>query len=140
MKTIAFTISFTLISILGFSQETKGISITVTIENIKNDSGHVLLGLHTNETFMKTQSTHSLKSEVHDGKITATFENVQPGSYAIMVLHDENDNERMDFEANGMPAEAYGLSNNQIVYGPPQFDDAKFEVINKDLEFDISLQ
>ena len=140
MKTIAFTIVFTLISILGFSQETKGVSITVTIENIKNDSGHVLLGLHTNETFMKTKSIQSVKIEVHDGKITATFENVQPGAYAIMVLHDENDNDRMDFEANGMPSEAYGMSNNQIIYGPPQFDDARFEVTSKNLEFDIALQ
>lgn len=140
MKTIAFTIAFTLLSFLGFSQETKGITITVTIENIKNDSGHILLGLHTNETFMKAESIQSVKKEIKDGKIVATFENVQSGSYAIMVLHDENDNSRMDFEPNGMPAEAYGMSNNQILYGPPQFDDAKFEVADKDLEFDISLQ
>ncbi|MEZ4792528.1 MAG: DUF2141 domain-containing protein, partial [Gelidibacter sp.] len=108
MKTIAFTIVFTLLSVLGFSQDTKGITITVTIDDIKNDTGHVLLGLHTVDTFMKGKGIQSAKSEIKDGKITATFINVEPGTYAILALHDANDNGQMDFQANGMPSESYG--------------------------------
>ncbi len=61
---------------------------------------------------------------------------VKPGAYAIMVLHDENENNRMDFE-NGMPQENYGMSNNPLYYGPPNFSEAKFEVTNKNLNFDV---
>jgi len=139
MKTLAFTIAFAFISILGFGQETTGVIITVNINQIKNDDGHILLGLHTSETFMKADAIQKVKSEIKDGKITATFTNVPTGTYAIMVLHDENDNKNMDFEPNGMPQEAYGMSNNPTLYGPPQFSDAQFEVADKDLEFKISL-
>jgi uncharacterized protein (DUF2141 family) len=45
-----------------------------------------------------------------------------------MVLHDKNGNNQMDFESNGMPKEAYGMSNNPMSYGPPQFSDAAIEV------------
>lgn len=139
MKTLAYTIAFTLVSILGFSQETKGTTITITIDQIKNNKGHIILGLHTTETFMKADAIQKAKSEIVDGKIMASFTNVKPGTYAVMVLHDENDNGNMDFESNGMPKETYGMSNNPMLMGPPQFSDAKFEVSNKDLEFEINL-
>ena len=54
-----------------------------------------------------------------------------------MALHDENDNNAMDFEDNGMPKESYGMSNNPMSYGPPQFATAKFEVASEDLEMNI---
>ena len=45
--------------------------------------------------------------------------------------------QRMDFEDNGMPKESYGMSNNPIGFGPPQFSTAKFELENKNLEMNI---
>ena len=43
----------------------------------------------------------------------------------------------MDFENNGMPLEDYGATNNVMNYGPPRFEDAKFELKDKDLTFEI---
>ena len=40
---------------------------------------------------------------------------------------------------NSMPLEDYGLSNNIMTFGPPSFEDSKFEVIDKDLTFEIKL-
>ncbi len=137
MKTIALIIAFTLLSLLGYSQETEGITITVTIDNVKNNNGHVLLGLHSAETFMKGKGIQNAKSEIIEGKIKATFTNVPKGTYAIMTMHDENDNEQMDFETNGMPKESYGMSNNTMSFGPPEFSESKIEVDNKNLEFNI---
>jgi uncharacterized protein (DUF2141 family) len=54
-----------------------------------------------------------------------------------MVLHDANDNKRMDYQANGMPMENYGTSNNALAMGPPQFSDAKFDVTDKDVDLTI---
>lgn len=140
MKAIAFIIALTLISVSGFSQDTRGITITVNIDNIKSDTGHVTLGLHNAETYMKGKGIQSAKSEIKNGKATATFTNVAPGTYAILVLHDVNDNGQMDFDPNGMPSESYGTSNNVMSFGPPEFDDTKFEVADKNLELDIHLQ
>lgn len=126
MKTLALVISMTLTTLFSYAQE--NYTLTVSVDNVLNDKGHVLVGLHTEDTFMKTKATKNAKAEIKDGKISVTFEDIAPGKYAVMVLHDENDNERMDMELNGMPKESYGMSNNPMLYGPPTFADAKFEL------------
>ena len=131
MKNLILTFALILTSLFSFSQEDKGITITVTIDNVKNDIGKVLMSLHTSETFMKGKGIIDSETEIKDGKITVTFENVLSGDYAIMALHDENENKRMDFQENGMPKESYGMSNNVMAFGPPQYDDAKFKVEDK---------
>ncbi len=35
---------------------------------------------------------------------------------------------KMDFEANGMPKESYGVSNNKMLMGPPTWQESKFEI------------
>ncbi len=102
-----------------------------------NNNGKVIFSLHNQDTFMKTESLQRAESNIENNKVEVTFENVAPGTYAIMVLHDENENYRMDFDTNGMPIESYGMSNNPLSYGPPQFSDAKFEVDDEDLDFKI---
>jgi uncharacterized protein (DUF2141 family) len=134
MKTLALVITFALTSFFSYSQDTY--SLTVTVDNVLNSNGHVLVGLHTEDTFMKTKAIKNAKAEIKDGKILVTFEDLEPGNYAVMVLHDENDNERMDMEMNGMPKESYGMSNNPMLYGPPTFADAKFE-LTEDTEMNI---
>lgn len=138
LKLITLSIAFAFCTLLGFSQDTKteGQTITVTVDNIKNNNGNVMVALHSEDTFMKGPGLQNLESDIKDGKITVTFKNVASGSYAIMVLHDENKNKRMDFD-NGMPKESYGMSNNPISYGPPQFNEAKFEVAKENLELNI---
>lgn len=134
------TLIFALLVSVTFSnaQETeKGQTITVTIDKISNNNGTVLLSLHTKNTFMKGQGIQNKESKIVDGKIEVTFENVAPGTYAIIALHDENENKRMDFEPTGMPKEAYGTSNNDMSLGPPQYETAKFDVSTENLEMKI---
>lgn len=137
MKNSILTLALILTTILSYAQDEKGITLTVTVENAKNDNGNMLVSLHSNETFMKGKGIDNLESKIVDGKSTITFENVKPGEYAIMVLHDENENNTMDFEPNGMPKESYGMSNNPRSFGPPAYGDAKFLVANEDMDISI---
>ncbi|WP_338195737.1 DUF2141 domain-containing protein [Flagellimonas marinaquae] len=137
MKTVTLALSFFFVSLLAMAQENNGIDITVTIDNVTSNEGKVLIGLHTADTFMKGPGVQNLQSTIENGKVTVTFTNVQPGNYAIMAMHDINGNNRMDFEANGMPKESYGMSGNDMAMGPPTFDGAKFEVDKEDMEFTI---
>ncbi|MBP93081.1 MAG: hypothetical protein CMC55_03060 [Flavobacteriaceae bacterium] len=137
MKTLAIIIAFALTSFISHAQDSlKTYTVKVTIENPLNAKGHVLIGLHSADTFMKADGIQSAKVKVIDGQAIASFENVKQGNYAVMVVHDENDNSRMDFEANGMPMENYGMSNNPMLMGPPNFNDAKFE-LKEDTEINI---
>ena len=138
MKTLSLLIALVLTINFTNGQENEiEKTITVTIENITNNNGQVLLSLHTEDTFMKGPGIQSIESKITDGKISLTFENVKPGTYAIMAFHDENENKRMDFEDNGMPKESYGMSNNPMGFGPPQYATAKFNFENKPIEMNI---
>jgi uncharacterized protein (DUF2141 family) len=56
------------------------------------------------------------------------FEDLTPGTYGISAFHDRNDNQKLDTNLIGVPVEDYGASNNaRGVFGPPKFDDARFE-------------
>ncbi len=136
MKNLVLTLALALTALIGFAQD-EGITITVTIDNVTSDKGKVLMSLHTSETFMKGNGIMDAETGIKDGKVTVTFENVLPGEYAILAMHDANDNKRMDFQDNGMPIESFGTSNNIMAMGPPQYDDAKFKVEDKDLDLSI---
>ena len=137
MKKLALVLVLTLIGYTTNAQDADGATVTVIIENVLSDGGTILGGLHTADTFMKGQGVASAMETAKAGEITLTFENVEPGTYAIMVMHDKNDNKQMDREANGMPKESYGMTGEMNLYGPPTFEDAKFELTGEDQEFRI---
>lgn len=140
MKTLTLIIAFNLsLTFLSAQNPEIGQTITVNIDKLQSEAGHIIVSLHNENTFMKGMGIENTKSKIIDGKVTVTFKNVMAGTYAILVLHDANDNERMDFEPNGMPKESFGVSNNSMSYGPPNFATAKFEINTNDLELKIIL-
>lgn len=53
---------------------------------------------------------------------------LRPGAYAVSVIHDENDNRKLDKNLIGIPTEGVGFSRNPtIVFGPPSFKAARFD-------------
>ena len=135
MKHLVLTVVLIISSLFSLAQEKQ--SITVTVDNVTSNEGIVGFALHTKDTFMKAKPIAELDSKIKDGKVTVTFKNVVPGEYAILALHDANENGRMDFKENGMPLESFGASNNVMNFGPPQYEDAKFMVTNKDISLNI---
>jgi uncharacterized protein (DUF2141 family) len=50
-------------------------------------------------------------------------------SLAISAYHDQNENQKLDKNALGMPLERYGFSNNpQRGFGPPKYREASIAV------------
>jgi len=130
-----------LISSMIFAQTStnkleEGISVTALVVNALSDKGTVKFAFYNEENFMK-QPIYSKSASVVNGKSTVVFDNIPQGIYAIICFHDENGNNRMDFEENGMPKESYGSSNNMMNFGPPEFDNTKFEVTTEDLTLEI---
>jgi len=57
-----------------------------------------------------------------------SFSGLPRGGYAVSVIHDENNNARLDTLA-GIPREGFGFSRNPpIRFGAPRFAAARFEV------------
>lgn len=143
MKTIITVIGLLLFTHFMNAQDDtisveEGTKITVTVP-LNSDEGNVLIGLYTEGTFLKAAPIMSTSAEIVDGKAIGTFQNVPAGTYGISLFQDKNSNKQMDFDANGMPLEPYGISNNVMSYGPPQWSDAKFEVGNEPVEMEIRM-
>ena len=130
---VVFVLSF--VGLVSRAQDASGVTVTIIIENVLSDGGTILGGLHTADTFMKGQGIANAMTPGSKGEATLTFENVTPGDYAVMVMHDVNDNKQMDREANGMPTESYANTGTMELYGPPTFDGSKFEVTDENMEF-----
>ncbi|MEM7711519.1 MAG: DUF2141 domain-containing protein [Pseudomonadota bacterium] len=61
--------------------------------------------------------------------VTLDLTDLPAGEYGISVIHDENDNRRLDKGFIGLPAEGVGFSNNaKATFGPPKFKKARFPV------------
>ena len=145
MTRIALTILISLLSFLGKAQETqndantpvKGITIDVTVPKIATNTGKVYFALYdSNNAFLQRIPFQKATGEIKDNTTTISFVNVPKGTYAITCFHDANDNQQMDF-VQMRPVEDYGTSNNPQLFGPPQFDLAKFDVSDTNLTFEI---
>ncbi|WP_231370315.1 DUF2141 domain-containing protein [Sphingomonas phyllosphaerae] len=66
--------------------------------------------------------TRSVPADQHSIRFTA----LPRGDYAVAVIHDENDNKKLDTFA-GIPKEGFGFSRNPAIrFGPPRFAAARF--------------
>ena len=103
--------------------------VTVTLTGVEARGGHVNAVLNTEATFMRGADYTARVSGDAAGTVTLTFHNVAPGDYALMVMHDANDNGQFDMSPMGMPAEGFAFSNKgRPLMGMPTFNGLKFTV------------
>ena len=69
----------------------------------------------------------------------ACFALSAPGTYAVAVYHDANDNHHFDRTLIGLPAEGYGFSNNVVPLLLPSFASARITVPAGDTRIVIRL-
>ena len=108
-----------------------GSELTVTVVDLRNDKGHVRFGLYDRENDFPS-SAGVIKSGVAPiagGRAFFVFRDLPPGSYAVTVFHDEDDDGKFDRSLIGLPLEGYGFSNDAKVFlAPPSFREAAFSV------------
>lgn len=74
------------------------------------------------------------------GVTELSVENLDPGTYGIVIFHDKNGNEELDMNLFGVPNEPYGFSNNpKIKFSVPEFDAFKFQFDGSPTEINITL-
>ena len=135
MKLIVAILTTTILFITN-SITAQNNTITTAVINVTSDAGKVGYALYDKTNF-RMKPIQGAESKIVNGKSVVVFENVEAGEYAIICYHDKNNNDKMDFEANGMPLEDYGASNNVMNFGPPKFEDAKFTIIDKNVSLEI---
>jgi uncharacterized protein (DUF2141 family) len=90
-------------------------SIELIISNIRNKTGLIRIGFYSSDKGYpdKPEVSFSLtKDSLVSGVLRLFISDKEPGSYAISILDDENENGKMDYRFGIMPKEGFGFSNN----------------------------
>lgn len=133
MLKIITTIAFFICSLVS----AQNVNLTVSVSGLKNNVGILKVGLYNSDgTFLKS-IYKSIRSEIKENGAKVTFEGIPKGEYAISAYQDENNNGKLDRDEMGIPSEDFACSNNAKGYmGPPEYQDAKFNIDN-DLKIDV---
>jgi uncharacterized protein (DUF2141 family) len=108
--------------------------LTVTITDIRAARGSLLVSVVNTEAAWNNQEKpvavdkFVLDDKAKPGDPVVFRFNLPAGSYAVLVMHDENDNGKLDTNFMGIPVEGYGFSNNPQVMRRAFFSEAKFEL------------
>jgi uncharacterized protein (DUF2141 family) len=103
--------------------------LTLTISDIRTAQGQLLISVVNSENGWDDKAPPVAAQKVAaTGKELVLKFDLPAGSYAVQVLHDENDNGKLDMNLMGVPTEGYGFSNNPPVMRRAHFSEAKFDV------------
>lgn len=124
----------------GATVTTDGVTVEIAVNGLSNTQGVLYAGL-CKEPGWDTFDCNSVALKPAAGTMTHQWHNVAPGEYGVTLLHDANENGKMDFNFFGAPEEQWGTSNNPAPrMGPSLWQDAKFQVADKPVNLDIKMQ
>lgn len=101
-------------------------TISVVVENVKTDTGTVNIGL-CDKGLSRETCPFDKEVRASAGFVEATFDNIPPGTYAVVAYHDANGNGQFD-RILGVPREPYALSGEAGQKMVPSFKDAALPI------------
>jgi uncharacterized protein (DUF2141 family) len=120
-------------------------TIAVTVVGLRSDAGTVRCFLYDNAEHFPDSKEHVIGKAVavpsgHRG--TCSFTNVgRDHDYAIVVLHDENNDGVFQKNMLGMPEEGYGFSNDaHNHFSAPSFDACRVRFTQGTLPLTITMR
>ncbi|MBS1632455.1 MAG: DUF2141 domain-containing protein [Bacteroidetes bacterium] len=123
--------------------QTETYTLTVKVENLRNSKGVVQFALYNKDNSIPDEDYKKYyqleKAKIVNGKSEITFKNLPKGKYAVNILHDENNNGKVD-KGFLLPKEGIGFSNYQSIglRNKPNFSKASFE-LNADKTIDVTV-
>jgi len=116
-------------------------SLAVRVQGLISDDGNVRVTLFDSKKNFLKRPIRTGVMKINDHQATWIFEEVPYGTYAVLVHHDVNASETMERHWYGKPKEPTGASNDAPAkFGPPRFDDAKFQFESPTLSLSITVQ
>jgi uncharacterized protein (DUF2141 family) len=128
---------------LVFAQSPSSV-IHVKILNIRNNTGTVACALFESpKGFPKKYlhfATNIMITKIRESEASFYFTNIPPGKYAMVVIHDENMNGKLDTNWLGVPEEGFGFSNKaKASLSFPSFSAASFQYDGQNVDMTMSL-
>ena len=141
---LSIILIFGMVSIcIGQNTNEKG-ELTVKLIGFRNDIGQTCVQLYNNSQGFPGKYANAfriIRSKIKNDQATIEFQELPYGSYAVSVLHDEDMNNKLELSFLGIPKEGCAVSNNpRIFFGPPSFEDSKFEIQSDTKTIEIRLK
>jgi uncharacterized protein (DUF2141 family) len=118
--------------------------LTVKINDMRNSKGQILYILFSGEEgFPDDPSKAVRQGKIDVGQLVDNsflLKDIPSGKYALSVIHDENNNNKLDTNMLGIPKEGVGFSNNpKLMFGAPSYEKCEF-VVNKNQDVILNLK
>ena len=123
---VIFAIAFPVLPSLSQSTST----VLLEVSSFKNTRGILNCRLFTKASDVPDgEGILTVRTPIAGANTACTFPNVEPGTYAVAVVHDENSNGKLDKNFVGVPSEGYGVSNNKTyALSAPKWDESVFTI------------
>lgn len=109
--------------------------IEVEVVGLRSDNGKVSCSIFNSPDGFPRHGKvlREVWAPIKDRRAVCSFIGFPPGSYAVVVYHDENGNGKFDFNMLGIPKEGYGFSNDAKPHmmTAPTFQAASFSYPGK---------
>ncbi|MFM8806294.1 MAG: DUF2141 domain-containing protein [Sphingomonadales bacterium] len=106
------------------AQPTPGV-LQIEVSGARNNKGVVLCSVFTDAQGYPDNAAMALykaRLPFRNGRVLFEVTSLAAGQYAVAILHDENEDGKMNTSTLGLPKEGYGFSNNVMgLFGPPSF-------------------
>jgi uncharacterized protein (DUF2141 family) len=110
--------------------------LTVSVSGMRSDKGNITITIYLDDAAHFLDGAYKLARQMVPVTLpvtTACFVLPAPGTYAVALFHDENDDHHLNTNALGIPTEGYGFSNNPTLYfGPPDLAKVRFALHSGD--------
>ncbi|MBD1845674.1 DUF2141 domain-containing protein [Cyanobacteria bacterium FACHB-63] len=118
--------------------------LTVEINGLRNQKGIVCLSLFSGEQGFPNESDRAIASrsvEAKEASVSAIFDQLSPGEYAVAVIHDDNGDGKLNTGIFGIPKEGFGFSRNpKIGMSAPKFEETAVSVSGNDTKIQIDMK
>lgn len=105
-------------------------TLDVTVSKVRSTKGVLRFCLTADPKNFPgcVDDAHATTRTLPAGTTNVVFEGLPHGDYAVAVIHDENNNKKLDTFL-GIPKEGFGFSRNPAIYfGAPRFAAARFTI------------
>jgi uncharacterized protein (DUF2141 family) len=119
-----FASSLLLALLPAYAADQGGCSIVIHVTGFRNSKGLLGAELFTSSAGWPEAVDKSFRHDhfpIQGDHATARFDHIPAGRYGVAVLHDENENQKLDRNAFMIPKEGFGFANNPHVFltAPP---------------------
>jgi uncharacterized protein (DUF2141 family) len=89
-------------------------TVVLEVSGYKNTRGTLNCRFFTKASdFPDGKGILTVRAPITGQSTSCTFSNIEPGTYAVAAVHDENSNGKLDKNFVGVPSEEYCVSNNK---------------------------